>query len=187
VCLPNTINPIYFFQIVARNLASGHWPVFGCDTIKVTLGGHSALDPPLPIPNRAVKRSRADDSMHSYAKVGHCQAPNNKKPRLQRAGAFYRQLLPLLSAPSGAVRRVSYGRRLPHRRRHANVARDRLNNSSGGFPFRRHASWRGSEAISPSRRRVSDPFRKRQVASRQTLQAPLVNLAWKQIEAGWLY
>jgi hypothetical protein len=109
-CLPDTINPIYFFQIVARNLASGHWPVFGCGTIKVTLGGHSALDPPLPIPNRAVKRSRADDSMHSYAKVGHCQAPNNKKPRLQRAGAFYCQFLPSPEGPSGHVRRVSFVR-----------------------------------------------------------------------------
>ena len=33
--------------------------------IRVTLGGHSALDPPLPIPNRVVKRGRADDSVHS--------------------------------------------------------------------------------------------------------------------------
>lgn len=59
--------------------------------IKVTLGGHSALDPPLPIPNRAVKRSRADDSVHSHAKVGHCQAPYNKKaPALASRGFFYR-------------------------------------------------------------------------------------------------
>ena len=57
--------------------------------IKVTLGGHSALDPPLPIPNRAVKRSRADDSVHSHAKVGHCQAPIIKKaPPLTSWGFF---------------------------------------------------------------------------------------------------
>ena len=61
---------------------------FGRGAIKVTLGGHSALDPPLPIPNRAVKRSRADDSMHSYAKVGHCQAPHKKKPRSLESGLF---------------------------------------------------------------------------------------------------
>ena len=54
---------IYFFQIVAL-LA----------TITFTLGGHSTLDPPLPIPNRVVKRSRADDSVHSHVKVGHRQA-----------------------------------------------------------------------------------------------------------------
>ena len=56
--------------------------------LKVTLGGHSTLDPPLPIPNRVVKRSRADDSVFSHAKVGHCQAPYRKKPRLLRVGAF---------------------------------------------------------------------------------------------------
>ena len=31
---------------------------------QVMLGGHSTSDPPLPIPNRTVKRSRADDSAH---------------------------------------------------------------------------------------------------------------------------
>ena len=38
-------------------------------------GGHSVLVPPLPIPNRAVKRDRADDSVDSHAKVGHRQTP----------------------------------------------------------------------------------------------------------------
>ena len=32
--------------------------------IPVMLGGHSGLDPPLPISNRAVKRTSANDSMH---------------------------------------------------------------------------------------------------------------------------
>lgn len=41
----------------------------------VLLGGHSALDPHLPISNRIVKRSCADDSVHSHVKVGHRQAP----------------------------------------------------------------------------------------------------------------
>ena len=39
------------------------------------LGGHSVLDPLLPIPNRTVKRDCADDSADTRVKVGHCQAP----------------------------------------------------------------------------------------------------------------
>jgi len=35
---------------------------------------HSAVEPPLPIPNRTVKRRSADDSEHSLVKVGHRQA-----------------------------------------------------------------------------------------------------------------
>ena len=38
------------------------------------LGGHSAVEPPDPIPNSEVKRSSADDSVGSpHVKVGHCQ------------------------------------------------------------------------------------------------------------------
>ena len=78
---------------------SDHGRFFGRGAIKVTLGGHSALDPPLPIPNRAVKRSRADDSVHSHAKVGHCQAPHKKKPRSLESGLFYwRKIQPFLAA-----------------------------------------------------------------------------------------
>ena len=43
---------------------------------------HSEVEPPLPIPNRAVKRFSADDSADSCAKVGHCQAPKRKMPQL---------------------------------------------------------------------------------------------------------
>ena len=35
---------------------------------------HSKVVPLLPIPNRTVKRLRADDSAGSRVKVGHCQA-----------------------------------------------------------------------------------------------------------------
>ena len=35
---------------------------------------HSEVVPLLPIPNRTVKRLRADDSAGSRVKVGHCQA-----------------------------------------------------------------------------------------------------------------
>lgn len=42
------------------------------------LGGNSASEPPLPIPNRTVKRSSADDSVFSHVKVGHRQAQLSK-------------------------------------------------------------------------------------------------------------
>ena len=53
------------------------------------LGGNSALDPPLPIPNRTVKRSCADDSVH-YA----CESRslpgflNKNAPTHKEIGAF---------------------------------------------------------------------------------------------------
>ena len=49
--------------------------VAACAT-PVTLGGHSEVDPPLPIPNRTVKRLCADDSADPRVKVGHRQAIN---------------------------------------------------------------------------------------------------------------
>ena len=45
---------------------------------------HSKLVPPLPIPNRTVKRLRADDSADPCVKVGHRQAlttPPNAPPQ----------------------------------------------------------------------------------------------------------
>ena len=47
-------NPFFPFCAPSHPLAA----------IQVTLGGHSTLDPPLPISNRTVKRSRADDSAY---------------------------------------------------------------------------------------------------------------------------
>ena len=54
---------------------------------------HSKSVPPLPIPNRTVKRLRADDSASTRVKVGHRQASytaENKTPLyiLQRGFAF---------------------------------------------------------------------------------------------------
>ena len=49
---------------------------------------HSELAPLLPIPNRTVKRLRADDSVHTYVKVGHRQTPLNKKAQ-PCVGLFY--------------------------------------------------------------------------------------------------
>ncbi len=52
-------------------------------------GTHSALEPRLPIPNRTVKRGRADDSVHAYAKVGQCQTTPSKSP--PKEGFFFTQ------------------------------------------------------------------------------------------------
>ena len=45
---------------------------------------HSKLEPLLPIPNRTVKRLRADDSADSRVKVGHRQANIVKPPAANR-------------------------------------------------------------------------------------------------------
>ena len=50
---------LYFFQFVAGLL----YRIEKSTTLPVMLGGHSGLDPPLPISNRAVKRTSANDSM----------------------------------------------------------------------------------------------------------------------------
>ena len=42
---------------------------------------HSELVPPLPIPNRTVKRLSADDSAATSVKVGHRQAVTPENPR----------------------------------------------------------------------------------------------------------
>ena len=49
---------------------------------------HSALVPPLPIPNRTVKRRRADDSAATSVKVGNRQACYMQKPRFNEPGLF---------------------------------------------------------------------------------------------------
>jgi hypothetical protein len=49
---------LYFFQFV-----TGQCRKTLSTTLPVMLGGHSGLDPPLPISNRAVKRTSANDSM----------------------------------------------------------------------------------------------------------------------------
>lgn len=44
------------------------------DSGQVMPDDHSELEPPLPIPNRTVKRYRADDSAETSVKVGYRQA-----------------------------------------------------------------------------------------------------------------
>ena len=51
--------------------------------------GYSRAVPPLPIPNRTVKRFCADDSADTGVKVGYCQAiPLTKSPPYNKAGIF---------------------------------------------------------------------------------------------------
>ena len=64
-------------------------------------GGHSSLDPRLPIPNRTVKRVCADDSVHSHAKVGYRQAIFERKgPASQEDRAFLLTARRALSRPA---------------------------------------------------------------------------------------
>jgi hypothetical protein len=49
---------------------------------------HSNSVPPLPIPNRTVKRAYADDSAATSVKVGYRQASYMKKPR-RNVGFFF--------------------------------------------------------------------------------------------------
>ena len=56
---------------------------------------HSKLDPPLPIPNRTVKRHCADDSAETSVKVGYRQANILKKPLTHVRGFFLFHILHL--------------------------------------------------------------------------------------------
>ena len=49
---------------------------------------HSAVEPPLPISNRTVKRCSADDSEPALVKVGHRQASKRKTPEGDPSGVF---------------------------------------------------------------------------------------------------
>ena len=57
-------------------------------TLQVMPDDHSELVPPLPIPNRTVKRLCADDSVHAHVKVGYRQACY-KKSSCSNAGASF--------------------------------------------------------------------------------------------------
>ena len=49
---------------------------------------NSKLVPLLPISNRTVKRLCADDSVHTYVKVGHRQTPYKAKTPSGNGGGF---------------------------------------------------------------------------------------------------
>ena len=56
-------------------------------TLQFMPDDHSELVPPLPIPNRTVKRLCADDSAATSVKVGHRQAVI-RKPSPRKRGGF---------------------------------------------------------------------------------------------------
>ena len=60
----------------------------GPENRQVMPDDHSELVPPLPIPNRTVKRLCADDSAATSVKVGHRQAVIKSTPCLNRPGVF---------------------------------------------------------------------------------------------------
>ena len=64
-------------------------------------GGHSAVEPPVPIPNTEVKCSYADGSAtYVCVRVGHCQASFSKKPQSFDCGFFVSVLLRLFKLNS---------------------------------------------------------------------------------------
>ena len=78
--LATNIVVLRFFRIgfVARTVQQN---------IQVMPDDHSELEPPLPIPNRTVKRLHADDSADTRVKVGNRQAPL-KNPLLHSSKGF---------------------------------------------------------------------------------------------------
>ena len=65
------------------------WPSKAAQAaLQVMPDDHSKLVPPLPIPNRTVKRLRADDSAATSVKVGYRQATILKTPDQDLAGGF---------------------------------------------------------------------------------------------------
>ena len=63
----------------ASSFVTGLWGSWGIPESSMP-DGHSRAVPPLPIPNRTVKRPCADDSAATGVKVGHCQATHIKAP-----------------------------------------------------------------------------------------------------------
>ena len=80
------------------------WSPWGTD--KSMPDGHSRAVPPLPIPNRTVKRLCADDSAETGVKVGYRQANIQRKKPSFKAGLFFysqvprQHIIPFLSADS---------------------------------------------------------------------------------------
>ena len=62
----------------------------GATPVQVMPDDHSKSVPPLPIPNRTVKRLCADDSAATSVKVGYRQASYKKKTPAEMVGVFFR-------------------------------------------------------------------------------------------------
>ena len=81
---PITVRIARLMEIAWRDL------VFFIHFFSLLSGGHSSLEPRLPIPNRTVKRVCADDSVpFAHAKVGYRQAIfKRKSPGSKERRAF---------------------------------------------------------------------------------------------------
>ena len=74
----------YFFQIQVSAAP------LGAPAVQVMPDDHSNSVPPLPIPNRTVKRAYADDSAATSVKVGYRQASYKRKTPSRDAWVFFR-------------------------------------------------------------------------------------------------
>ncbi len=84
-CLPGSAHKKYFFQIGLFALIK---TAIKQATLQVMPDDHSELVPPLPIPNRTVKRLCADDSAATSVKVGNRQAFIPQNPCAARPGVL---------------------------------------------------------------------------------------------------
>ncbi len=75
----------YFFQFGLSDSRSDAAP----ENRQVMPDDHSELVPPLPIPNRTVKRLSADDSAATSVKVGHRQAVIPENPRRRKVPGVF--------------------------------------------------------------------------------------------------
>ena len=71
----NRVVPSVTTQSITPHTSSQIGCVASATQQQVMPDDHSELVPPLPIPNRTVKRLHADDSADSRVKVGNRQAP----------------------------------------------------------------------------------------------------------------
>ena len=91
----------YYFQIQGDAMRAAQYKSMPDD--------HSKLVPPLPIPNRTVKRFYADDSAATSVKVGYRQASYIKKaPSSDLVGAFFRLLIRMDVKKGADQKRLSY-------------------------------------------------------------------------------
>ena len=87
---------------------------------------HSELVPPLPIPNRTVKRLSADDSAATSVKVGHRQAVIPENPRRPKAPGVFALGERIRLAPAITVSILAAHECFYHRRRHWPVIQEAL-------------------------------------------------------------
>ena len=107
---------------------------------------HSESVPPLPIPNRTVKRLYADDSADSRVKVGNRQAPHLKTPAQSGGGFCFAAPQPTPPPTRPLNKNAGRGMCCPHP---ASAPYDRVS----------HAAWSG--ALSRHRSSLTSSWRRR--------------------------